>query len=112
MRVVLSVLLAVSLLASATSQAAVGWTACVAITGVNNQIAYNNQVSISTSPAMSCGTNALFTVGTQGVTADNINAFIAQGLAAMLTGTKVQIYFDSTTCASSIIANGGFAGQC
>jgi hypothetical protein len=112
MRVLSKALLVVGVLASASSQAAVGWSGCVTITGVNNQVAYNNQVSITVSPAFSCGGNALFTVGTQGVTAENITPFIAQGLTAMATGRMVQIYFDSTTCASSIIANGGYSGQC
>lgn len=111
MRVLLRALLIVGILVSASSQAAVEWSNCVAITGVNNQIAYNNEVSITVSPVLSCGA-ALFTVGTQGVTATNVTPFIAQGLMAMTTGRMVQIYYDSTTCAASIIANGGFSGQC
>ena len=94
------------------------WSSCQTVTAVANYTAYSNQVILALSPSLPCtGPNAVpgsvsFGVGNLGVTAGNLNSFLASGLAAHATGKQVAIYYDSASCFCLIIANSGYAGQC
>jgi hypothetical protein len=100
------------------SQAAQQWSSCQTVTGVSNYIAFGSQVIVALSPGLPCtvgngivGATA-FTIGTFGVTSNNINTFLASSLSAYATGQKVMVYYDDAACGGLIISNGGFAGQC
>lgn len=55
-----------------------------------------------------------FAVGENGITATNLNSYLASALAAYASGLRVQIDYDNSTsyCYGAIIANGGFSGTC
>jgi len=120
MRLVSPVMLAISLLVPFASQGAQQWSGCQTITGVSNYMAYNNDnlIILALSPGLpDCNYNGVpgavgFTVGQLGVTASNINTFLASSLTAYSTGRPVMIFYDNVSCFGSVISNGGYAGQC
>jgi len=109
-----------SLLGPVVAEASQQWSSCQTITGVSNYLAYSNQVLLGLSPGIpGCSVSGIpgavvFTVGANGVTASNINSFLASSLAAYTTGRQAMIYYDNSnaTCQGIIIANGGYSGQC
>jgi len=118
MRMVKRLMLALSLMVPFASQAAQQWSSCQTVTGVSNYIAFGSQVIVALSPGLpyTVGNGVVgataFTIGTFGVTATNINTFLASALSAYATGQKVMVYYDDAACGGMIISNGGFAGQC
>lgn len=112
--------LAAALLGSTAAQASQQWSACQTITSVLNYLAYSNAVIVSLSPGISgCAPGGLagaveFQANVNGVTADNINSFLAQGLVAYTTGHQVMIFYDNANnnCPGMMIASGGTSGQC
>jgi hypothetical protein len=111
-------LLIVSVMAPIASQASQQWSSCQTVTGVSNYLGWSNQVIVTLSPGLPCTAGngvvgaVVFTIGLNGVTATNINAFLASSLSAYTTGQQVQLYYDNTACGGLIIANGGYSGQC
>jgi len=120
MRFLIRLLVAAAFLVPFASQATQQWSTCQTITGVSNYIAYGSSVILALSPGIS-GCNAVdlpgamaFAINVGGVTADNINSFLAESLAAYLSGHQVTIYYDNATssCFGTIISVGGVGGQC
>jgi hypothetical protein len=111
-------IIALSLMAPITSQATQQWSSCQTVTGVSNYIAFGNQVIIALSPGLPCSVpvgvpgGVSFVIGTNGITANNINTFLASALSAYATGQRVQLYYDDAACGGLIISNGGITGQC
>jgi hypothetical protein len=118
MRLLARVMLSMSFMVPLASQAAQQWSICQTVTGVSNYLAYSSQVIVALSPGLPCtASNSIvgavsFTIGTFGVTATNINSFLAFSLSAYTTGQRVMVFYDDTACGGLVIANGGYAGQC
>jgi hypothetical protein len=120
MRIIKGLMIGTCLMASINAQASIQWSSCETIVGVNNYEAWNNSVVLALSPSLpGCAPlgvtgGVAFIAGTNGVSAANINSFLASSLASFAAGTKVMIYYDNTapTCTGWIIANGGQLGQC
>ena len=114
----LTILMVVTcVMASTTAQAALVESGCVSVVGVVN--GGSGAVILALSPAISgCTPNTTpgveFGVGVNGVTATNLNSFLASGLTAFTTGQKVMVLYDNSTsnCYGMEIANGGFHGEC
>jgi hypothetical protein len=120
-RYLTKMMIAVCLIASMNAQATNTWSSCLTITGVTNLSAtiYNSiDITFSGTGISGCTSVATgginFIVGTDGVTAANINGFFSQALLAFATGTQVMILYDPTVtnCAGIAIANGGYNNQC
>jgi hypothetical protein len=94
------------------------WSSCQTVTAVTNFTAHSNTVVLALSPGIaSCndGTGkAVFQVGEMGVTADSLKGYLATALSAYLAGKRVMIYYENSTssCFSSVLSVGGYAGQC
>jgi hypothetical protein len=113
-------MLAAVLVGPIKTASAVGWSTCQTITGVSNYLAYANSVLLSFSPGISgCSPAAIpgavsVSVGSEGVTTDNINSFLATSLVAYSASHQVMVYYDNSTinCMTAIISVGGPGGQC
>ena len=118
MRALTRLVLALSLIAPIVSQATQQWSSCQTVTGVSNYVAFGNQVIVALSPGLPCTVpvgvpgGVAFVIGTNGITASNINTFLASALSAYATGQRIQLYYDDTACGGLIISNGGITGQC
>jgi hypothetical protein len=120
MRILSRVMLAMSLMLPLASQATQQWSSCQTITSVSNYMAYNSDslLILSFSPGITgCTFNGTsgavgIEVGQFGVTASNINTFLAGTLTAYSTGHQVMVYYDTDTCFGIIVANGGYGGAC
>ncbi len=102
------------------SQATVVWSTCQTITAVDNYLAGTPaQLILVLSPGIA-GCSVItagamsFEVGEQGITASNINYFLATSLTAFTAGKRVMIAYDNSTasCFGSTLAVGGFSAQC
>src|SRR5258708_38068700 len=97
MRTVKRLMLALSLMVPFASQAAQQWSSCQTVTGVSNYVAFGNQLIVALSPGLPCTVpvgvpgGVSFVVGTFGVTATNINTFLASSLSAYATGQRVMV---------------------
>jgi hypothetical protein len=105
------------------ARAALTWSSCQTVTGVSNYMALSNSVYLTLSPGIpgcnaSTGTSVSsvgFAIGQEGVSATNIESYLATGLTAMSTGSQVTIYYDTSTapqCYSMVLAVHGYANQC
>lgn len=119
MRLLTRMLIATILMMPLVSQAALVWSSCQTVTGVSNQLAYDNGVFLAFSGSGISGCSdgtpggIAFLVGQEGVTSTNITTILATSLTAVSSGRQVMIYYDtSNSCYSQIIAVGGYAGQC
>ena len=120
MRLATPILAIAALLAPIVAQSTQQWSACQTISGVSNYIAYGSSVLVTLSPGISGCSPAdipgatVFTVGVNGITTDNINSFLATGLAAYSAGHQVMVYYDNSTtnCQGLIVSVGGPSGQC
>lgn len=118
MRAVKRLMLALSLMVPFASQATQQWSSCQTVTGVSNYVAFGNQVVLALSPGLPCTVpmgipgGVSFVIGTNGITASNINTFLASALSAYATGQRVMVYYDDAACSGLIISNGGITGQC
>ena len=118
MRSMTKLLLATLMMASATAQATIVVSGCVTVTAVVNE-EYGNAIILAVSPAISgCTPNTTpgveFAVGVNGVTATNLNSYLASGLTAFTSGTRVMVEYDNSTsnCYGMAVASGGFHGEC
>ena len=118
MRSFIKSMIATCVMVSVTAQATVRGSDCVTVTGVVNAVG-GGAVMLALSPAIpGCTPNTIpgveFAVGVNGVTAANLGAYLASGLAALATGRQVQVIYDdsSSNCYGLQIGNGGFQGQC
>lgn len=118
MRTLTKWMVVTSLMVSATAQAALVQSGCVTVTAVVN-IEAQSAVLLALSPAIpGCTPNTTpgieFAVGTNGVTATNLNSYLASGLSAFATGQRVMVIYDDSTsnCFGLTVANGGFHGEC
>jgi hypothetical protein len=118
MRTVKRLVIAFGLMLPFATQAAQQWSSCQTVTGVSNYIAFGNQVIVAFSPGLPCTVpvgvpgGVSFVIGTYGITASNINTFLASALSAYATGQRVMVYYDDAACGGLIISNGGITGQC
>ncbi len=130
MRLISKAAFALGLLASLTANA-VNQTLsqCETITAVVNETsATTSQLYLVLSPPINiahgapanCSSNGVagtlgFLVGSGGVSASNINSFLASSLSAYNAGHKVMIYYDYTNTSSCVgidFADGGWNAQC
>jgi hypothetical protein len=118
MRSFIKLMVVTSMMASATAQAALVSSGCVAVTAVVNA-EYGNALMLALSPAIpGCTPNTTpgveFAVGVNGITAATLNSYLASGLSALATGQRVMVLYDDSTsnCYGMAIANGGFHGEC
>ena len=121
MRLLRKSTLAVLLLLSALSEAAIVNSSCQTVTGIENAIAGSNYFTVFLSPGISgCGTGgysfSIFIIGTNGVTSTNINSVYATALTAYTTGHQISIQYDNSTasCYGETIAIGAglVGGNC
>ena len=121
MRAIYKILVLGGLLISSVAQATGVWSSCQTIVGVANYTGVGNgSIILALSPGISgCSPAGIsyaveFAVGENGITATNLNSYLASALAAYASGLRVQIDYDNSTsyCYGAIIANGGFSGTC
>ncbi len=98
------------------ARAALVWSGCMTITGVSDYTAYSGEVFVYFSASLPgvapAGAGYPFVIGQNGVTAANINSFLAAATAALLSNTSVMVFYDNTTGYLIIMSLGGYAGQC
>ncbi len=121
MRLVTRMTMLAILSVPAVSQASLVWSGCLTVTGVSNELAYDNGVFLAFSGGgiSGCGAGTpggvVFLVGQQGVTSSNISSILGMALTAQVSGKGVMILYDNSaggSCNSQIISLGGYAGQC
>jgi hypothetical protein len=118
MRALIKWMVVTSVMATATAQAALVESGCLTVTAAVNEQT-QSAVLLALSPAIpGCTPNTTpgveFAVGVNGVTAANLNSYLASGLSALATGQRVMVIYDDSTsnCYGLVVANGGFHGEC
>jgi hypothetical protein len=94
------------------------WSACHTVTGVTNFLGYNStnpSVWVAVSPAIStCTSGVTFALQqlASGSTVETLKALLGSVTAAQLSGTRLMLYYDTTSCTGTAVAVGGYSGQC
>ncbi len=118
MRFVFRLMAATCVMVSTMAHATLVTSGCLTVTAVVNQES-GNAVTLALSPAiLGCTPNSTpgveFAISVNGVTASNLNSFLASGFAALAIGRQVMVIYDDSTiqCYGMFVAVGGFHGEC
>lgn len=94
------------------------WSGCHNVIGVTNYLGFNAtnpSVLVAVSPAISSCTSGVTLALQQlapGSTIESLKSLLGSVTAAQLSGTRLMLYYDTTSCTGTVVAVGGYSGQC